>query len=198
MTPAARSAATLSASALQVQHSRIRELAEIAMTMDGVLKLYFGESNIPTPDFIKRAAQKAMQDGYTFYTSNAGLASTREALARYYSDTHGASVDPANVVVASSGVQALNLTIRCILDPGDEAIVLTPAWPNGSAIVQMCSATPVQVPHVVAAGRFTVDFDALEAAVTPRTRMRRILWAGSPAMKSRAACSSSLDDMDSG
>jgi aspartate/methionine/tyrosine aminotransferase len=162
----------LAESALRIQHSRIRELAEIAMTMDGVLKLYFGESNIPTPDFIKRAAQKAMQDGYTFYTSNAGMVSTREALARYYADTHGVTVDPSRqIVVTASGVQALNVAIRCLLDPGDEAIVLTPAWPNGSAIVQMCNATPVQVPHVLSGGRFTVDFDALESSVTPRTKM---------------------------
>ena len=164
--------ASLSESALRVQHSRIRELAEIAMTMDGVLKLYFGESNIPTPEFIKRAAQKAMQDGFTYYTSNAGLPSTREALARYYSDTHGVTLDPATrIVVTASGVQALNVSIRCVLDPGDEAIILTPAWPNGSAIVEMCNATPIQVPHVLAGGRYTVDFDALEAAVTQRTRL---------------------------
>ena len=162
---------SLSESALRVQHSRIRELAEIAMNMDGVLKLYFGESNIPTPEFIKRAAQKAMQDGFTFYTSNQGMPSTREALARYYADTHNAVVDPVDIVVTSSGVQALNVSIRCILDPGDEAIVLTPAWPNGSAIVQMCNGTPVQVPHIVCGGRFSVDFDALERAVSPRTRM---------------------------
>jgi aspartate/methionine/tyrosine aminotransferase len=162
---------SLSESALRVQHSRIRELAEIAMNMDGVLKLYFGESNIPTPEFIKRAAHKAMQDGFTFYTSNQGMPSTREALARYYADTHNAVVDPADIVVTSSGVQALNVSIRCILDPGDEAIVLTPAWPNGSAIVQMCSATPVQVPHPVCGGLFSVDFDALERSVSPRTRM---------------------------
>jgi aspartate/methionine/tyrosine aminotransferase len=162
----------LAASALRVQHSRIREIAEIAMTMDGVLKLYFGESNIPTPEFIKRAAEKAIRDGFTFYTSNAGIPSTREALARYYADTHGVEVDASKqIVVTASGVQALNVAIRCVLDPGDEAIVLTPAWPNGSAIVQMCNATPVQVPHVLAGGRFTVDFDALEAAVTPRTKL---------------------------
>lgn len=164
--------ATLSESALRVQHSRIRELAEIAMNMDGVLKLYFGESNIPTPDFIKRAAQKAMQDGYTFYSSNAGMPSTREALARYYSDLHDVNIDPSRqIVVTSSGVQALNVSIRCVLDPGDEALVLTPAWPNGSAIVQMCNATPVEVPHVLREGRYTVNFELLEAALTPRTRM---------------------------
>lgn len=161
----------LAASALRVPHSRIRELAEIAMTMDGVLKLYFGESNLPTPEFIKRAAQKAMEDGFTYYTSNAGLLSTREALARYYEETHGVTLDPgSNIVITASGVQALNVAIRCLLDPGDEAIVLTPAWPNGSAIVEMCNARPVQVPQPLSGGRYTVDFDALEAAVTPRTR----------------------------
>jgi aspartate/methionine/tyrosine aminotransferase len=162
----------LAASALRVQHSRIRELAEIAMGMDGVLKLYFGESNIPTPEFIKRAAQKAMADGFTFYTSNAGMLSTREALARYYHDLHGVTLDPLqNIVVTASGVQALNVVIRCVLDPGDEALVLTPAWPNGSAIVEMCNATPVQIPHILSGGRYTIDFNALEAAVSTRTRL---------------------------
>src|SRR5882762_5887562 len=124
--------ASLASSALRVPHSRIRELAEIAMSMDGVLKLYFGESNLPTPDYIKRAAQKAMADGFTFYTENAGIPSLRKTIARYYEETHGVSLDWATeLVVAASGVQALNLSIRCLLDPDDEALVLTPAWPNG-------------------------------------------------------------------
>src|SRR5579864_1618613 len=140
--------ATLAASALRVPHSRIRELAEIAMSMDGVLKLYFGESNIPTPEYIKRAAQKAMADGFTFYTENAGLPSLRKALARYYQELHGVEFDPSSeIVINASGVQALNLGIRCVLDPGDEALVLTPAWPNGSSIVTMSNAAVRQVPH---------------------------------------------------
>ena len=60
--------------------------------MDGVLKLYFGESNLPTPEFIKRAAQKAMADGFTFYTENAGLPSLRKALARYYQELHARGI----------------------------------------------------------------------------------------------------------
>ena len=64
---------------MRIPHSRIRELAEVAMGMDGVLKLYFGESNLPTPEYIKRAAQKAMADGFTFYTENAGLPSLRRS-----------------------------------------------------------------------------------------------------------------------
>ncbi len=155
-----------------VPYSRIRELAEIAMTMEGVLRLYFGESNLPTPQFIKDAATRAMAEGFTYYTSNAGLLSTREALAEYYARVHRVTRDPASeIVVTTSGVQALNVGIRCAVDPGDEAIVLTPAWPNGSAITQMIGAVPVQVAQPLTGGRYGIDFDALERAVTPRTRL---------------------------
>jgi aspartate/methionine/tyrosine aminotransferase len=164
--------AELAPSALQVPHSRIREIAELAMTMDGVYKLYFGESNIPTPQFIKDAAERAMRDGFTFYTANAGLPSLRQALAAYYERIHGVKLDPANrFVVTASGVQALNVAIRCVLDPGDEAILLTPAWPNATSIVRMCSAKPVELAQPMVNGRFTIDFAALETAVTPRTKL---------------------------
>jgi len=162
----------LAASARRVPYSRIRELAEIAMTMDGVLKLYFGESNIPTPQYIKDAAVEALAAGHTFYTENAGYPSLRLAIARKYGELHGVDLDPlGQIVVTASGVQALNVGIRCVLDPGDEAIVLTPAWPNASSIVAMCSATPREIPLCLAGDRYHVDFDAVERAVTPRTRL---------------------------
>ncbi len=164
--------ATVAASALRVPHSRIRELAEVAMGMDGVLKLYFGESNLPTPEYIKRAAQKAMADGYTFYTENAGLPTLRKALARYYQELHGVELDPSGeIVITASGVQALNVSIRCVIDPGDEALVLTPAWPNGASNVAMANGVAIEIPHPLVGDRYQIDFAALEAAVTPRTRM---------------------------
>jgi len=156
----------------KVPRSRIRELAEIAMSMDGVLRLYFGESNLPTPDYIKEAAVRALQDGYTFYTENAGLPSLRRAIAENYQRLQAVELDPASeIVVTASGVQALNLGIRCALNPGDEALALTPAWPNGSSIIMMANATVHQIPHPLCGDRYRVDFDALEAAVTPRTRL---------------------------
>jgi aspartate/methionine/tyrosine aminotransferase len=164
--------ATVSFSAERVPQSRIRELADMAMSMDGVLKLYFGESNVPTPEYIKRAAFKAMADGYTFYTENAGLPSLRRGLAEYYQKWHGVALDPeTEIVITASGVQALNVGIRCVLDPGDEALVLTPAWPNGSANVALANGVPREIPHPLRGSRYQVDFEALEAAVTPRTRL---------------------------
>jgi len=159
-------------SAEGVEASRIRELAHIAMGMEGVLKLYFGESSTPTPEYIRRAAQKAMADGYLFYTENAGLPSLRRALAESYQRLHGVALDAEReIVVTASGVQALNVSIRCVIDPGDEALVLTPAWPNGAANVALSNGVPRMVPHVLRSGRYEIDFDALEAAVTPRTRL---------------------------
>ncbi|HXA51126.1 MAG TPA: pyridoxal phosphate-dependent aminotransferase [Candidatus Acidoferrum sp.] len=155
-----------------VPRSRIRELAEIAMSMDGVLRLYFGESNLPTPEYIKQAAVQAMNDGFTFYTENAGLPSTRRAVADHYRAMQGVELDPASeIIVTASGVQALNLGIRAVLDPGDDALVLTPAWPNGSSSIMMANANVQQIAHTLCGDRYRIDFDALEAAVTPRTRM---------------------------
>ena len=155
-----------------VPHSRIRELAEVAMSMDGVLRLYFGESNLPTPGYIKQAATKALADGYTFYTENAGLPSLRRAIARHYQNWHSVDLDPeSEIVITASGVQALNVSLRCMLDPSDEALVLTPAWPNGSSIIAMANAVARQIPHPLCGDRYRVDFDALEAAAGPRTRL---------------------------
>ncbi|HLN00254.1 MAG TPA: pyridoxal phosphate-dependent aminotransferase [Bryobacteraceae bacterium] len=163
---------SLAQSAESVPHSRIRELAEVAMSMDGVLRLYFGESNLPTPDYIKQAAVKALADGYTFYTENAGLPSLRRAIARQYQKWHGVQLDPeSEIVITASGVQALNVSLRAMVDPGDEALVLTPAWPNGSSILAMANAVVRQIPHPLCGDRYRIDYDALEAAMGPRTRL---------------------------
>jgi aspartate/methionine/tyrosine aminotransferase len=144
----------------------------MAMSMEGVYKLYFGESSLPTPEYIRRAAQKAMADGYTFYTANAGLLSTRTAIAEHYQRMHGVELDPlGEIVVTASGVQAINLAVRCLLDPGDEGIVLTPAWPNGSGNIMMANGVVREIPHVLCNGRYGIDFDAIEKAFTPRTRL---------------------------
>lgn len=155
-----------------IQPSRIRALANIAFGMEGVYKLQFGESNMPTPQYIKDAATQAINDGWTFYSENAGLPSLRAAIADKYQDLHGVTLDPSQeIIVSASGVQALNLTIRCALGPGDEALILTPNWPNGTEIVRMFGATPREIPFVVQAGRFAIDFAALERAITPKTRL---------------------------
>ena len=100
-----------------VMPSQIRELADVAFSMDNVLKLHFGESNLPTPEFIKTAAAQALEDGYTYYTENGGLPELRDAIAAKHADLHGVSLDPATeIVVTASGSQAVNVAMRCAID----------------------------------------------------------------------------------
>ena len=79
------------------------------------------------------------------------------------------------IMISASGVQAIHLTIRCLLDPGDEALVLTPAWPNGSSIVAMSNAKSIEIAQLMVGDRYEIDWDALEAAVTP-THPRMLLY----------------------
>ncbi len=164
--------ASVASSILDVPPSRIRELANLAFRMDGVLKLYFGESNQPTPSYIKDAAIQALKEDFTFYTHNAGLPSLRQAIAEKYSQLHGVALDPAaEIVVTASGVQALNVAIRCVLNPGDEALVLTPAWPNASSIVRLCSAKPQEVRLSLQGLEYKIDFPALSERLNAKTRL---------------------------
>jgi aspartate aminotransferase len=142
------------------------------MAMDDVLRLYFGESNLPTPRFIVEAAARALDEGYTFYSENAGLPALRRAIGGHYRRLHGVELDPGReIVVTASGVQALHLAIRSVLDPGDEALILSPAWPNGASIVALSHGIPIDVPLALVQERYRIDFAALEAAIGPRTRL---------------------------
>jgi hypothetical protein len=162
----------LASSLGRITPSRIRELANVAFGMEGVLKLHFGESNLPTPQFIKDAMVQALDEGHTFYSENAGLPALRRTLAEYYLTHHGVTLDPqGEIMITASGTQALNVTIRCTLNPGDEALVLTPNWPNGAEIVKLFGATPVEAPYAYDGVRFRPDFAALGAALTPRTKL---------------------------
>ena len=160
------------ASLERVPYTGIRELGEAAMAMDGVLRLYFGESNVPTPQFIVDAAVRALAEGFTFYSENAGLPSLRQALADQYRRLHDVTLDPEReIVVTASGLQALHVALRSALDPGDEALILSPAWPNGASIVTLAHGVPIDVPLALAGERYEIDFAALEAEAGPRTRL---------------------------
>ncbi len=158
-------------SAARVPESRIRALADVAFGMEDVLFLQFGESTIPTPPYVVEAVNRAAQEGWTFYSPNQGLPSLRDAIANLIVRLHGVEIGPPEIQVTSGAVQALNLAIKCVIDPGDEALVLSPNWPNGSAMVEMFGGRTVEVPMARAGQRFTPDLEAMERALSQRTRL---------------------------
>lgn len=162
---------TFAPSAERVPESRIRALADVAFGMEDVLFLQFGESTIPTPPYVVEAVNRAAQEGWTFYSPNQGLPSLRDAIAGLITRLHNVEIGPPEIQVTSGGVQALNLAIKCVIDPGDEAIVLSPNWPNGSAMVEMFGGRTIEVPMARSGQRFTPDVEAMERALSPRTRL---------------------------
>jgi len=157
-----------------LQGSRIREVANEGLGRDGVLAFWFGESDEVTPEPIRAAAIASLQAGETFYAHNLGLPELRQAIAGYTDRLHpgrGADHWFGRIAVTSGGVNGLMLAAQTLVDAGDEAVVLTPAWPNLVAQPAIMGATIKTVSLRPQGGAWTLDLDALRAAVTPGTRL---------------------------
>lgn len=152
----------------QLPGSKIREVANAGLGRDDVLAFWFGESDEPTPGFIRDAAIHSLNEGETFYAHNLGLPELRAALAAYTADLHK-PIDAERIAVTSSGVNALMLAIQALAGAGDEVVAVVPLWPNLTAQPQILGASVKRVPLVVRAGAWLLDMDALLAAVTPAT-----------------------------
>ena len=117
---------------LNLEESRIREVANAGMGRDDVLAFWFGESDEVTPDFIRQAAIESLQRGETFYSHNLGLPELRQAVSTYMSALHG-PVESGRIAITSGGVNALMIAIQALVDAGDEVVAVTPVWPNLTA-----------------------------------------------------------------
>jgi aspartate/methionine/tyrosine aminotransferase len=150
--------------------SKIREVANAGLGRDDVLAFWFGESDEPTPEAVRAAAAKSLAEGETFYAHNLGLSELRAGLAAYLSDLHGA-VDVERVAVTSSGVNALMLAMQLLAGAGDEVAAVVPLWPNLTAQAQIMGASVRRISLRPREGRWTLDLEALCAAVTAHTRV---------------------------
>ncbi|MEJ8855413.1 pyridoxal phosphate-dependent aminotransferase [Variovorax robiniae] len=155
---------------LHLEASKIREVANAGLGRDDVLAFWFGESDEVTPDFIRQAAIDSLAKGETFYAHNLGLPELREAIAAYASKLHP-RVDAGRIAVTSGGVNALMLAVQALVDAGDEVVAVTPVWPNLTAQPAILGATVRCVSLVPRNGEWTLDLDALRAAVTSRTKL---------------------------
>ncbi len=154
----------------QLPGSRIREVANAGIGRADVLAFWFGESDEPTPQFIRDAAAASLANGETFYSHNLGLPELRAAIAAYTSRLHRA-VGPDRVAVTSSGVSALMIAMQALAGAGDEVVVVEPVWPNLPAQPAILGSEVRPFGLTVEAGVWKLDLDALLATVTGRTRV---------------------------
>src|SRR5688500_11616310 len=117
---------------VNLEESKIREVANAGMGRSDVLAFWFGESDEVTPEFIREAAIESIRRGETFYAHNLGLPELREAVASYASRLHR-PVGSERIAITSGGVNALMLAMQMLVDAGDDVVAVTPVWPNLTA-----------------------------------------------------------------
>lgn len=156
---------------LDLQASRIRDVANAGLGRSDVLAFWFGESDEVSPAFIRQAAIDSLQSGETFYAHNLGLPELREAISLEMQQRHGAGIGVDRIAVTSGGVNALMLAMQAIVNPGDEVVVVTPVWPNLTSQPVILGAQLKTVCLEPKQGRWTLPMQKLLVAVTTQTRL---------------------------
>lgn len=157
-----------------VAQSGIVEVFNYGRGRQGLIPLWVGEGDSPTPRFIGEAAKASIDRGETFYTHQRGIPELRESIARYMTRVYGAApgggeFSPERFFVTIGGMHALDIAARLTIGPGEEALIPSPAWPNFAGAVALAGGRSVFVP-LESGERWRLDTERLAAAVTPATR----------------------------
>ncbi|MGY5803134.1 pyridoxal phosphate-dependent aminotransferase [Rhizobium sp. LEGMi12c] len=164
-----------------IELNQICDIADLAREDPDVIKLWIGEGDLPTPQFIREAAVSALSAGQTRYTYALGVPALREALDRYHKRHFNVDIGADRFSITAGGVQAIMQAVQAVLNPGDEVIVPVPAWPNLIEIIGILGGKVVPVPYrTLAAGGFALDLDDLFGAVTSKTRIIAINSPSNP------------------
>ena len=135
-----------------------------------IVGLGAGEPDFDTPEHIKQAAIKAIQDGFTKYTAVEGTPSLKKAVVEKFKRENGFDYEPKQVLVSCGGKQSFYNLAQALLNPGDEVIIPAPYWVSYPDMVLLAGATPVIV-DAPQSQKFKITAEQLEAAITGRTRL---------------------------
>ena len=182
----------------QFYPNRIVEVASLGgLDRPGLIPLWFGESDLVTPKFIRDAAAKALDDGKTFYTWARGIPELREAIAHYHQRTLSKPIDPERVTVPGAAMLAIVLALSCIVETGDNIVIVAPVWPNIFHAAQVAGAEVrlVRLDEDWTTGRWNLDLDKLFDHCDDRTRAIFVSTPNNPTgwMASRAEQQAMLD-----
>lgn len=170
----------LSKEVQSLKPSGIRRFFDIAAEMDDVISLGVGEPDFKTPWVIRKKAIDILEKGRTNYTANAGLAELRSNIADYLERTIHTKYDPKNeVVVTVGGSEAIDLVIRALVDPGDEVLVVEPAFVCYEPLVRIAGGKPVII-ETKAEDEFRLTADELRAKITDKTKLLFLPFPNNP------------------
>ncbi|MFN3826069.1 MAG: pyridoxal phosphate-dependent aminotransferase [Micavibrio sp.] len=156
------------------------EIVRYGRRKSGVLSLGQGEGDMPTPDFIVRAVEAALQKGKTFYGPVLGHEELRQEIASYYNRLHGIDLPSHRVFVTGSGTTAMHLALTALLEDDEEAVAVTPIWKNLLGAVELSEATYKEVPLQYQDGSWHLDLNLLFDSCGPRTKVILITSPSNP------------------
>ena len=165
---------------LAVPKSGIRKFFDVAATMPGAISLGVGEPDFVTPYHIRNAAINSLLDGETQYTSNWGLLSLREEIAYYMANRYQLHYDPKKEILVTVGAsEGIDLSLRVVICPGDEVLIPEPSYVSYAPGVVFAGGRPVPMP-THESDAFALQPEAIEAAVTPRTKAIILPYPNNP------------------
>lgn len=141
-----------------------------------IISLSLGEPDFNTPDFIKEAAKKAIDENYSTYSPVDGYLELKEAICRKFKRDNNLDYSPAQIVVSTGAKQSLYNIAQVMINPGDEVILPAPYWVSYAEIIKIAGGIPVEVPTTVESD-FKITPEQLAHAITPKTKM---IWYSSP------------------
>ena len=141
-----------------------------------IISLSLGEPDFAVPDFVKKAAIEAIEQGYNKYSPVDGYLELKEAICEKFKKDNGLTYTPSQVIVSTGAKQCLSNVALVMINPGDEVILPTPYWVSYSDITKIAGGVPVELPTSLETN-FKITPEQLEAAITPRTKM---IWLSTP------------------
>lgn len=166
-----------------VQPSLTRKLFNMAKSYNDVIDFTLGDPDVQTHQAIKDAGCRAIQEGKTRYSQNAGLLELRHTISEYNKRTEGFEYSPVDEVIVTVGaMEGLYLTLLSILDPDDEVVIPAPYYVNYVQMVSLCHAKPVVVDNPEAE-ELSFNIEDIEAAITPKTKAIIINTPSNPSGK---------------
>lgn len=170
----------LNQTAVNMKPSGIRRFFDIAQQMDGVISLGVGEPDFKTPWKVRQTAIDTLQKGRTCYTANAGLKELRQEIAAYTNKTIHVPYDPdKEIIVTVGGSEAIDLTVRAIVTPGDEVLIVEPCFVCYAPIVSMAGGVPVSIETKVE-NEFRLTAEQLKEHITERTKLLILPFPNNP------------------
>ena len=156
-------AAPIRARIRDLETQQILQVSELALGDPKVIPLWYGESDVATPDFINRAAAEALAAGHTFYTYKQGIPELRAALADYARGLYGVAMPAERITVTSSGMTGIMMVMQMLIDAGDNAVIVGPVWPNARAAVEIMGGEPRTVALRFGNGGWALDVEEVMA-----------------------------------